>query len=919
MRSFLPLTCLLMLLCLQGFSQTATYTIRGKVLDAGTKEQLTGATVQIAGTKHNTRVQLDGSFVLKNIAAGTYKISFHYVGHKDKDTTISVQDDVRLDLLLTSASADLAVITVHGKRDVESDATARKTEKNAEVIMNVVSAKTIQSSPDITVANVLQRVSGVSLERSSNGDGRYAIIRGMDQRYNYTLVNGIKIPSPDNKNRYVPLDIFPSDLVERVEVHKTLSPDMEGDAIGGVVNMVMKNAPNAFYFKASASTGVSQTLLDHGYDKFPISAINKKSPYELNGPAYQAVPTDFTRDNLNYTHTSAPVNSMATLAVGNRFFDKKLGVMLGASYQNIYKGYKNIYSPADVLEEDGLYRVKYFNTRQYSNQLTRIGANLKFDYAINPKNKISWYNLYVNLKDAQARLTIDTLMVPPRTGPGTGDIWYFGRSKYQNQSIYNSTFQGTHTVSDRFSLDWSAVYSKANNQIPDWAEYEYDLTGNDNASKVNVVQKFDRAWWRNNDRDLAGYLNMHYTGTWNNVPYKIGIGGMYRDKHRENHYDNYTLGPVNSGSVQQSWVDIYHYNWYVMTPGGSPSDANNYTADEKINAAYGMVKFTTNKLETTAGVRMENTKQAYATALPATQAGKTGDISYTDILPNLNFKYLLNDKTNLRLAYFASINRPSFFEVVPYHNQGDDFDEKGNYNLLHATAQNIDLRYEFFPQFNEQILVGAFFKRIQNPIEYGFTFTGTQTSVVYQPNNFGDATNYGFEFVYEKYVGNIGFRGNYTYTHSAITTNKLQPYVKANGDHDRNYPEETRPLQGQSAHIANAALLYKNTKSGTELQFNWQFTGKRIALVSPYYQMDYWQKGMHTFDVSGEQRLTNRFTLFAKVQNLFNAKYEVYLNKLPANINVIPMQDPASNKFISQVSQYGQNYQLGLRFDLSKQ
>jgi TonB-dependent receptor len=413
-------------------------------------------------------------------------------------------------------------------------------------------------------------------------------------------------------------------------------------------------------------------------------------------------------------------------------------------------------------------------------------------------------------------------------------------------------------------------------------------------------------------------MNLHYASTWNAIPFTVSVGGLYRDKHRTNYYDDYTLAPVPVNGNKQTWTDIYHYNWFVQTPAGSPSDANNYTANEKINAVYGMIKFKVNKLETTAGLRMENTNQDYVTNMPVTQAGKTGSTSYTDLLPNVNFKYLLNSTTNLRLAYFGSINRPGFFEIVPYHNQGDEFQEMGNYNLLHATAHNIDLRYELFPKFNEQILVGAFYKAVQNPIEYGFALTGNQTQAVYQPNNFGDATNYGFELVYEKYLGNIGLRANYTYTHSAVTTSKSEPVLKQDGTHTTIYPNETRPLQGQSAHIANAALLYKNAKTGTELQFNWQFTGKRIVLVSPYYGMDYWQKGMHLFDVSGEQRLTKRFSLFAKVQNLFNAKYQVYINKLPSNVGTMPYQDPASGKMLSQLSQYGQNYQLGLRFDFSK-
>jgi hypothetical protein len=109
---------------------------------------------------------------------------------------------------------------------------------------------------------------GVTIERNSNGDGQYAILRGMDKRYNYTLVNGVKIPSPDNKYRYVPLDIFPSDLLDRLEVYKTLTPAMEGDAIGGAVNMVMKDAPDRFTLSANISSGYNELFLQRNFMSF---------------------------------------------------------------------------------------------------------------------------------------------------------------------------------------------------------------------------------------------------------------------------------------------------------------------------------------------------------------------------------------------------------------------------------------------------------------------------------------------------------------------------------------------------------------------------------------------------------------------------------------------------------------------------
>ncbi|MFB6455409.1 TonB-dependent receptor domain-containing protein [Chitinophaga sp. Hz27] len=908
------------------FSQQVNHNIKGAVTDKQSKEQLIGAIISIPELKRNTVAKLDGTFSLDRIPAGTYHIRCSYIGYVAVDTVVTVNGNLTLNLPLNNNTAALNEVVVTGKHNVESEAAAKKSEQNASSVMNIISAKAIQLSPDITVGNVLQRVSGVSIERSSNGDGRYAIIRGMDQRYNNTLINGIKIPSPDNKSRFVPLDIFPSELIERIEVNKTLTPDMEADAVGGTVNMVMKNAPERLYINASAATGFSQTVLQNGFDYFPVSAIHKSSPYQQNGPGYSATPADFTRDNLNYTHKSAPANAMGTLSIGNRFFNNRFGIMLGGSYQNIYKAYNSIFNPGEFQEEGQLY-VKHAYLRDYSSHLTRTGLNAKFDFDINPKHKISLYSVYADLKDAQARLTTDSLMPYPRTVAGTGQVWQFGRSKYQHQNIFSNTLQGNHTIVDnRLKLDWSAVYSKAMSEIPDWAEYEYDggfytdpsTPNNPPYKHPDVLQNFNRTWWKNSDRDLAGYLNLHYTNTAWNTPYTISVGGLYRDKHRDNKYDNYELRPVpNADGSKQLWTDIYHFNWTVFNPKGSPGEANNYRANERITAGYLLLKFKINKLETVAGVRAENTDQDFDTDVPVTQNAKSGTISYMDVLPSVNFKYELNKKTNLRLSYYAAISRPAFFEIVPYSYHGDQFDEKGNPNLLHSTSNNVDLRYELFPKTNEQILIGAFYKSIQNPIEYGFEFTGAQNQTAYMPGNYGDVTNYGFELVYEKYLGNFGIRANYTYTHSQITTTKMTS-VKKDGVLQKLFLNESRPLQGQSDHVANAAFLYKNGKLGLDVQLAWQYTGKRIVLVSPYYGFDYWQKGMNLFDFSAEKRFAKHFAVFAKVQNLLDAKYEVYINKPVVNDVPVPFQNPGSGKTLAQRDQYGQNYILGLRFLLNK-
>jgi hypothetical protein len=185
---------------------------------------------------------------------------------------------------------------------------------------------------------VIQRVSGVTIERNSSGDGQYALLRGMDKRFNYTMVNGVKIPSPDNKNRFVPLDIFPSELLDRLEVSKSLNANMEGDGIGGAVNMVMKDAPANLQLTANLATGYNSLFFNNDYRYFNVSTISPKSPNEKYGLAYPVQMKDFNTKNLHLDSRKAQPNLSGGFSYGDRFFRDKTGIMLAGSYQNSIRG-----------------------------------------------------------------------------------------------------------------------------------------------------------------------------------------------------------------------------------------------------------------------------------------------------------------------------------------------------------------------------------------------------------------------------------------------------------------------------------------------------------------------------------------------------------------------------------------------------
>lgn len=912
-----------------GFSQ-----IRGVVRDATTKDVITGVSIIIADKNTAEFSGLDGSYRFKDLAEGTYVVEAKFVGFKSEKKVVEIAADrhvVQVDFTLKPVYSELNAVTVKGKLKDGSDAQALHIEKESGNILNVVSARTIQLLPDITTASVLQRVSGISMQRSSTGDARYAIIRGMDQRYNYTLVNGIKIPSPDDRYRYVPMDMFPSELLDRLEVIKALTPAMEGDAIGGAMNLVMKNAPEKFTLNFNAGTGFSQLLSDRGYENFDRSVVNKQSPADIHGKDYVATPYDFTYKNFDYKKRTNPANSMFGFAIGNRFLkNKKLGVMLAGSYQSLYRGANTTWlkpnnqpQPGNVPSFDDIY------IRRYNTQQTRYGLHSKIDYIINSKNKLSLYNIYMKLNEVQNRETVDTSLSIGRSGVGTGNTYVLFRSRVKEQSIYNSTLQGDHTLFNNFTIKWSAVYSLAKAQLPDWSQYQtvrvvgYDINGNPTATQPVLNIPFYRIWMSNSDQDVAGYLNTSYKTHVRNNELTISVGGLYRSKHRENKYNEWDLVPKTDSSGQAVIYDGYltpdkfQFNGKTAAQG-SPNNPLNYTATEKISAVYAMADLLiANKLSILGGLRIEHTEQGWNTPLdPQKVVGAYGDVTYTDLLPSIHFKYRLTPQQNFRLSYFSALNRPGFYEYVPARITGEDYDVSGNPNLQHATSNNFDFRYEYFPKGFDQILAGAFYKTISNPIETIIVFNGTSSATLMPSNAVGGATNYGFELAITKYWGHFGVSGNYTYTHSRITTSKLfydSTYVYQN-------TTQTRPLQGQSPHIGNISLLYKNQKLGLDLQLACVYTGRKITIVSPYKDLDYWQKGVTQLDFSFEKRFLKHFTAFAKINNILNTP--VIVEILQPNIYrtgkfALPEQT-RDDRVTTRIEYYGQTYLFGIRCNFSK-
>ena len=254
-----------------GHASAAAATVRGMVMDSATMRPLASATIIVRGTSMGAVSDQQGRYEIRNIPTGNYYLDVSYISYKRNTVQLffaAESEIISRNILLVEGTSTSPIITITARADQETDASARLTEKNATALMNIISSQTIARYPDASTAETAKRTSGISITRV-RGEAREAIIRGMEGKYNNTLIDGVKVPSPSTNTHDVQLDYLPSDLLQRLEVTKSLTPDMEADAIGGSVNLVMRTAPDQFLLRTRIGAGYNSRLISNDLIGFP--------------------------------------------------------------------------------------------------------------------------------------------------------------------------------------------------------------------------------------------------------------------------------------------------------------------------------------------------------------------------------------------------------------------------------------------------------------------------------------------------------------------------------------------------------------------------------------------------------------------------------------------------------------------------
>jgi TonB-dependent receptor len=805
--------CLLALVSLfflpwPGQTQERRGGIRGRVTDAG-GGILQGAKVTVDPGGMEVVSDAQGQFLVSGLAPGTYTVTVSYVGFNAFTTqvTVSAAQIVTATAKLAVASQNLEVLVTADRASGEAEEVNR--ERSADNIVQVLTADVIRSLPNANMADALGRLPSVTIERDE-GEGKYVQVRGTEPRLTNTTIDGINVPSPESGVRQIKFDAIPADIVESVEINKTLQANMDGDGIGGSVNLVTKTAGERPTMNLSSMAGYTPILGGRGLTE-------------------------------------------NTGTVGQRFgASKRFGLLIGGSYDWNGRGIDDTEPVPDIATLPNGAQARYFegaDIREYRYYRSRWGVAGSADYKIADGSNIYTRLLHSDFHNYGDRwvysLTDNTAGIllqgangcatDPTTGlttqPCTGVPSFNGQIRRPDYAIGSLLLGGKHVLSTTwYSWDVSASRSRQIGQVGDRtasftsglasSSCQYDLA---NTTSLYLPQWtpscFTEAYSPQGQSNfplsrievnngLTAQLNLQITGALAKR-YHLGsslstieIGGKFRNGHKfaNTSTDRYvptgTGTPIELGSFPNSFSNSdYYQGAYKLGPNPSfnaiysafqaslAANPSNYTLThdtssqfdliEQVAAGYVMNTVDLNKIRLVAGVRFENTNLSTAAPIFDGNGNFLGisdnNGSYLKVLPSASLRWALGKDTYLRTVYSRGLSRPDpqdIAQAVSYNfvapNDQRNSVSLGNPSLRAELSDNVDLLMEHYINPFGMITAGYFFKNLTEPIvshtgiiaNYQPPVPGAPAGsyTVTQPFNAGSAWINGFEAAYLQHL-----------------------------------------------------------------------------------------------------------------------------------------------------------------------
>ncbi|MGY1424312.1 TonB-dependent receptor [Lysobacter sp. A289] len=905
-------------------------TVAGRVTDQAGLIGFQGATIRVLEGNRQAVSGDDGSFRIGGLPAGSYTLQVDYVGAAPVQQAIEVAEPMASigNIAIGAvggAATTLDSVLVIGQ--MAGQAAALSQQQASDNLVSIVSADAIGQFPDQNVAESLQRLPGVSLERDQ-GEGRFVVVRGLDAALNTTSINGMRVPGPEDDSRAVNLDVISSDLLETLEVIKTVTPDMDGDAVGGHIEIK------------------SLTAFDR-----PGRSISGRVEASHNERS------DNTNPKLSGTYTDRfGANDDFGVAASVSWYEREFATdgieTAGADWLEAPNGteFKGI---AEGEQRD------YMITRE------RTSANLNFDWRPDMDNEFYWRNLYSRFSDDEVQSTNvfvfddgDTVALD-----GTGGrfedatVEKFTEARIQTQDIFATTLGGK-AFRGPWTIDYSAAYSFAETEETDsfgagWVQEGLDLGydiggagkrphffGLDNAAFTDAgayeLDEIVLEPYSTKETETALKLDLQRDFELGDIYGYIKFGGKSRLRDKTADFDSTVFGGYGGdytlADFARSGADYPYATLQPIADAGSLAgfiDANrgqfeideeetaierqggDYRVDEDIHAAYAMGKLDFGDLHLIGGVRVERTEyDAVGTRIEIDEQSGSGDPmfvpigmgkTYTNWLPGLHARWEPREGLVFRASANKTVSRPNFADSAPYQvieieEDGDGYERKaelGNPELDPMRATNVDLSVECYPGDVSLLSASLFYKKIDDFIVVA-DVAGTGAFVDFdeaiQPLNGDDATVRGLELGWTQKLSFLPgpFDGLlFSINHAWIDSESTLPFR-----------EGEFSLPRQSDRVGNVSLGYENETVSLRLAGNYRsrYLDSLEELDDPAF--DRYVDDHFQLDLSAKYRLSPSTQLYFNAINLNDRPLYAYLGE---------------RRFNSQFESYGRTFELGVQ------
>ncbi|RFF26870.1 TonB-dependent receptor [Wenzhouxiangella sp. 15181] len=882
--------------------------LTGRVVSTEDGSPVTGARVFVSGTPVEARTDEDGQFRIE-VPTGEYAVSVlhsEFATRTVDGVRIQRESETQRDFELPPSGLELAEYVVVEPHIQGSVTSVIAEQRDTSGVSNIIGTEQFSRSGDGDAGSALARVTGLTLV-----GGEFIFIRGLGERYSSTLLNGANVPSPDPTRKVVPLDLFPTGVIESIRVQKSYSPDLPGDFGGGVVEIRTRGIPEADFLEMSVSVGGRQGTtftdgltyeggdrdflgMDDGTRELPSAiadAVEDGGTLTAAGPFN---PDGISQEELEMLGESFPAIYQAEreevgpdlgLSVeGGKLFEFSddwtagitTAVMWSDSWQTRSEERRSFIPLGDgSLRSNDEYKVER-STRdiELSGFLT---AGLQYRE-----------NHRIDLTSMLLRQTQDETFIQQGYNLDEDGIVRFTELEWEERELLSHQLRGEHTFESlgKTKLEWDYADSRARRDVPDQRRYRYDP---DNESDFifsrrsdNLVRRFSKL--EDDATDYGIDLKVPFGFDW--MTGNISFGARRLDKSRDSSIRRFQFDGTNRlpFDLRRDENPETFLNPEFIGPGGlvlkeTTRETDNYTALLEVDARYANLDMTFfERLRLTGGVRVEDWEQN-VTTFQLLNPGATpvvAELSDEDRLPAYSATWYMTENQQLRASYAETIVRPDFKELspAPFTDPVLNREVIGNAELVPSRIEHMDLRWEYYPEPSELISLGLFYKSIANPIEVTVE-AGVEQRLTYA--NADEAENYGVELEWRKSLGFFGnflgneavwdrlyLAGNYSRVESEIFIEDLGILTN-----------ESRPLQGQSPYVANVQIGYDDEERDFSATLLLNTVGERIVEVGVLGAPDKIEQPAPDLDLVFQWRWFDLFDFKAEFGNLLDSEFEI--------------------------------------------